>query len=686
MTSLDLFPIIGPNARLEYYYKTLNDIDWVLKPYLASKLRNNNIAIVSSESLINEVTQLLINNQIEHVGPLTQSINHKLTAIDTDENGINKIHDHKSWLKYLQSIYAENSRDFKASSIFYQLFILQQKIKPYPLVLETSSFSFTQEERNSFIRAIELYKAYYTIYTSDPLKVKVLSTYSDKKISKSSFEEILHFTTEITTALMQVKLRILEGTKQTELDQLKLLKEETNNTLLDIHKEESSLTSFILEFGDSRVEKPGMLSFDTKKKTKYAKWSLLRVETNNPLEAINQLQRKKDNVKLSYQQKRTELESSYKGLNELNTQDQDLLSAARALNDILDQINQFGIFKNKVECNTKNFIKKIPIIDGIIEDLEVLLKCNDIKDAIAWIHLKDHYSNSFLNMISQLKSIPMDEWVDQFEYSYLNKWLDHHSLSLQFETKINSEWQNYYGLINNSIINSIINSKWNQFREIIKSDKPILKALKSSNLIFPLLKSKKIDAPILLVPLSKKDLIPESYSMVYIGGSSDTTYDTAFILDESESDIPSKLNLQNTLKELPSSHQLSIAKQLSSNLKPFSGRLKGFQLKSCNIMVSLPEPWDNLISSSIINEGGKFFDLSIQDNLTDFLLSTDRPSHCLIFDSIIDYSSQSFNQQLLILTQMEKLGFQIKSLFTNQILDQPNFINHVIQRIIQHSE
>lgn len=532
-------------------------------------------------------------------------------------------------------------------------------IDPYPFHA-VPSFVYSADEFYNLVKAIDKFKAYQQYYQQEGLRAKDISKYRKEVIFNLGNEE---FKKKIKAWISEIKEIILQF--HTGLNEEKALNanEAFKKVQHTIQQWESKLERLDLLFntyGEDILTKPNLLSFDSKRKEGYKKWiKFISDQTNETAsnwkydDWVRYFKKEINKAKSAYTEEKEQIQLSLKSVNELTTENENLLRASKQLETLIQSINQSLIYQRAFECNTHSIHQKIKIALDIKEELELSLQHTNIKAAIEWSETRNNLDPSFISFLSQLKQLPQGHWRVQFEYFYLNSFLDRNNIELH---NTSSEQMIDYKTISNFLYEACLRH----------------------------LQSMVANMPE-CITLSNQEYIKEGSYNIYIDLNFPENSDLLALQFNEETGpmhIFSVIDELTPVKHIQPSQQLAKVKKLAYNLFPFINQAVGYQTKESNIISALDHHWKDLLDKRITECGGKPFILDEADDLINFMLSVQRTTYLIVQDYLLCTSSYEDLFQYEAIHYLKQSGIEIINLSSLEILaDEETAIKKVLNQL-----
>ena len=614
------------------YYRTKEDLWEYLLVYLIRRINEGKQITIHTSKENVEWLDTLINDLLNSENQKSFS---SLTKIGTEE--------------YLSTAKLLSSKCLGKWTIVDIIDLLDQyknDINPYPFNT-ISSFNYDAEEFYDLIQTVDKFKAFKQYYQREGLRAKDISKYQKEVIISLGNEDfkknMKSWVLEIDSIIHQFHLGLSES-KVEEENQAKSRLEQSISRIEQLLQQLDDLYNI---YGEGIETKPGLLNFDNKKKEGYKQWSKIVNEIGvTPSEAsydsiVENLTQKIEEYRRLYQEEKHSIDKRQKGINELTTENVNLLNASERLNTVLNQINESSIFKNSFECNTHSIDQKIKIAFDVRDELELSVQHSNIQAAIEWNEIEDNLSPSMVSILNQLQHLPQGHWRVQFEYFYLNSFLR------QMEVELHDTSDEK--IIDYNITSSHLRNEYSRLLvgEIQTNPSSIVMT---------------------------EDLIENESSLdIYIDIEQEIQSQKPYIKFDLQEELSSRhvFSLQtqvSPVEKLPPSQQLNSIKRLAFNLFPYLNKAIGYQTKESNILSSLDHHWQSEIHDEIVQSGGKPFEINDVDDLINFLLSVQRTTYIIVQDYLVNLSKYEDHFQYTILNDLKRSGIEIINLSSLDIL------------------
>ena len=410
------------------------------------------------------------------------------------------------------------------------------------------------------------------------------------------------------------------------------------------------------------------------------------------------------------------LSNSIHRINRINTSSDAVISLDKKLNELISRIEKLDIIQHEFNTNTISFTKQIQMSKKISEVLDQC--CNLIGKESSYTKWKtEEKSNGKTTnlLISELKSIPQNQWNAQFDLWY-NEQI---RTSVISDLTIDQGRIEHLRLINKSIIESEIAATTNKL-QLVRINAAIKLKSTSKELYSTLFKKKSLSTnswsdiaftarPFLqdFFPIhTNSDLseIAEYDVVISFNRRPENETDTApvhyispiipeDIEEMSESnDLFLYLNDYNynaPLAELSNSEKLKASKKLAKFILSLNQQVKIYQLKTGNIISLLPSNDDAQFETKMDQYGIKSIETSgaLYDKLTESILFTNRQPYLLIKDELINPElHQHILWQADTLETFKTAGYKILSLNTDkQLIDNDLAFQSILEPLTENN-
>jgi len=394
------------------------------------------------------------------------------------------------------------------------------------------------------------------------------------------------------------------------------------------------------------------------------------------------------------------LTNSIHRINRINTSSDAVISLDKKLIDLVTRIGKIGIIQHEFNTNTISFTKQIAMSKQISEVLDQC--CNLIGKESSYTKWKtQEKSNGEITnlLISELKSLPVNQWNTQFELWY-NEQI---KTSIISDLTIDKSRIEHLRFLNESVIVSDVLATTNKLQLVRINAVNKLKST-SKELYNALFKKKSLTTyswndialtarPFLqdffpihtnteLAEIDKYDIVISFNRRPENGTAASPIHYLSPIIPEDieemgeSNDIFLYLNDYNynaPLEELSNTEKLKAAKKLAKFILSLNQQVKIYQIKTGNIISLLPSNDDAQFESKMDQHGIKSIETSgaLYDKLTESILFTNRQPYLLIKDELINPElHQHILWQADTLETFKTAGYKILSLNTDkQLID-----------------
>jgi hypothetical protein len=453
---------------------------------------------------------------------------------------------------------------------------------------------------------------------------------------------------------------------------------------------------FILKNGESTPKKPGLLSFNKQNEIVYNQFDALRkrclellsISRSNgiyesklkQIESIHDLKNEIDNIFIGltiWEQNNSKRQSDkMQRLSTLNLNNIELTAAHNTIIEVVQKLNKLSIRKGKWECNTNLCIKHLAFIDDTILEIEKMLQVLSQNGAMIE---KDRFLASLNHddqlFIKKFLDLPINEWFHEF-----NKY---------FLPLLTRALYHPLAICDDVVLQKVVEDV-NQFNEIRMSSLPtLLEASLASNIKQVKEKDPKLYKQFFQKPAtfnkqdyykSDIDSLHKNYQIHFIenGRNGDdvkvelSSGKGAFYYVISKDDNNIELNkIIDRISTIHLTEQYGAASALAKSLSEYAQNINIYQLKSANIISTLPINSVDIISQLLDKYGVKKLRpvQGILDCVKDCILSFERKQYVIILDGLIDgRRPQDVVNQRMILNKFETAGYEIINLWSVDLM------------------
>ncbi len=371
-----------------------------------------------------------------------------------------------------------------------------------------------------------------------------------------------------------------------------------------------------------------------------------------------------------------------KSLNSVNSQNNLISLWTESTDTLLKEINDNRIFKEKISKQPHNISVQFTSLSKLKLRFQILLK--ELNENISYHEYQntlDILKNKVGPYINDLVlHYPKHKWEDLLSLFYFKSLLhEYHYNSFDSRNQKIVNYRSYYkrnAFAQQNLFDKKVRKGYHSALSILKKkDKNLYKKMISDSIEISIsqLFSDYQDLAWNLFPIVFSHRLSENqelgaYDKIIHFGSVDNAVEMASpvighnLFDES---IMSSI-LKNDILHLSKysiTQRLGFSRYISTSLLNQTKSIRIFQLKSANIISTLPNIWSDRLLNLLDSYGIKEFSWKNTEDLSKILIesfmSEGRPHHVLIKDSFFDLSNKNISGQIELFDQLEGFGIQL---------------------------
>lgn len=384
-----------------------------------------------------------------------------------------------------------------------------------------------------------------------------------------------------------------------------------------------------------------------------------------------------------------------RSLNTLNSGEPSALHIESELEQLVEKLNNSGVFLENLEINTISILKQSEK-SGLIADIlkSGISELKFEKSRKDWLLFYQQSMHSFKIVYKYLQHLDTDKWLSAFEAWYFHEMIK--SYVSESDSKLINDKDEYISGFNTYVMQSLELNNSGCLRQLDAAIEAL--KLKDKQLYADLIKKKKVPDvtwkyilekhcdlvspafPVLIVENDDfKDIPSGNYEhIIYIGYSNYNpeilqnfktihTYLDSEQMNTTSSDILLELQYPqdfSPISEQRLSERLATARALSGLLLSTQPRVRFFQTRNLNIISYLNSYVQKLVLQYLKQSGIKEILPSgnVNDQMVESLLETDRRPYLFVEDDLFDTANtDNLCWQYQLLQEMKKAGFTIIS-------------------------